>query len=184
MTDALGRPGEVLQLDGPALAAAGVLPAGLAPATAVVLRELAELAAAPWLAPQIGGSVLFDHLPGLRRPERLADPVCADLTVTLAAHADAVLWQGLDHAHLIIQVPGLMANPAPPRMEPGDIELAPRLSVRAPGGTAWRTLAVAGLSRHFWRGRPAPCRRAVNLLLSCGNRLVALPGDAELHLDN
>jgi len=127
----------------------------------------------------------------------VADPGCARFALTRAAETPASLWHALGQrrgaeaslaaATLLIEVPLLINDPPPPREEPTDRELTPRLTVTLPQRRCYEVqLAVGGLGRHFWRARSA--RRSageaggVDLLLVCGAQVAAIPYTAEVAL--
>ncbi|MEX8518646.1 MAG: phosphonate C-P lyase system protein PhnH [Leptothrix sp. (in: b-proteobacteria)] len=193
--DALIRPGSVQIL--PAAALAGPdRPVALAPATTAVLLTLLAESCMLWLVPRLMQPTLQDWLQRRTGAQLQSEPAQADCALALAAEAEPSLWHDLSDrsdraqslrrgATLIIEVPGLLADPAPPRLEPGDMDLAPHLSLRGPGIADVQHLSVAGLSRHFWRTRIA-CEtdrpRGVDLILCCGNRIVAIPHSVRVTL--
>ncbi|MES2889088.1 MAG: phosphonate C-P lyase system protein PhnH [Pseudomonadota bacterium] len=107
----------------------------------------------------------------------------ADFTAAQAGELSATVWDtlalGSDEvpqggATLVVQVPTLG--------EPG----ATRLVLRGPGIESTQRLGVSGLSPAFWqwrRGLQAALPRGVDLILTCGARLAALPRTTHIELE-
>lgn len=193
---------------GPDSAAALLLRTLLAdPATLWLGHHLAHRGAREWLA---------EHLPAAL-PRLQPDPARARLAWLSAADAAPALWRLGSRADagpsesgrredgrreddesrptdrgrtLLIEVPALLADPAAPRLEPGDAELTPRLRLHGPGGTPPVRLAVGGLGRHFWRARAefgrgeAATEAPAELILLCAGHLAAVPRAARVQLED
>jgi len=193
--EAMTHPGRIVRLPARPNGRAAPMPASAALALALALLEDDTPV---WLGPGIAAQAapLRHRVCGHRR---------ARFALVQAADAHPRLWHELgadgatgsapgstddqEGATLLIEVPGLLADPPPARCEPGDLELMPRLQISAPGLLRRQTrLAVDGLARHFWRermtheadGRPA----TVEVLLVCADRIAAIPRCARVQLDD
>ena len=180
-------PGRVETLPGTLLAEC---PAGLQPASAALLLNLLDAETSVALA--------LPRAEPLQRwlrfhcgvPARL--PAAADFTVADARAAAALLLDALplgsdelpqQGATLLIEVEGLEALPgdAAASLTEGQV-----LRLRGPGIAGQNRLAVAGLSPAFWRQRIAlqgAFPRGLELLLVCGEQLVALPRSTRIELE-
>jgi alpha-D-ribose 1-methylphosphonate 5-triphosphate synthase subunit PhnH len=190
--EAMTHPGRIVRL--PARLNGRAAPM---PASAALAQALLEDDSPVWLGPGIAAqAVLLRH--------RVCGHRLARFALVQAADAHPRLWHELgadsatgsapgsadaqEGATLLIEVPGLLADPPPPRCEPGDLELMPRLQISAPGLLRQTRLAIDGLARHFWRermnqqagGRPA----TVEVLLVCADRIAAIPRCARVQLDD
>jgi alpha-D-ribose 1-methylphosphonate 5-triphosphate synthase subunit PhnH len=208
LQDALHDPGRLLPL--PAGVLASLLPPGrLSPGAAALALSLLHAGQSFW----VGDAPMQRRLEGWlawhtgARPARqigqaqlllaracdaqadLFDPLCGQDLLPDALSADRPWcgdhpWGG-DRTTLVVDVPELRADPATPRREPGDAELTPRLRLQGIGPEPGRTLAVGGLSRHFWRvraQRQAQRLPGVDILLLRDQLLCALPADLPLSL--
>lgn len=182
--DAMSRPGSLHRLSSNLLEPLqpGALPRGLA---AVLLTLLdAETTLALHDAFGTSAPYLRFHTGARLRP---LDGE-AMFAVQPAPLADASLWQvlgdGTDEAPhlgatLVVEVPALQAvDPAPPNTT--------RVALRGPGIRDRRTLLVGGLHTDFWRARiarEADFPRGIDLLLTCGDTLAAIPRTTRLKIE-
>lgn len=88
---------------------------------------------------------------------------------------------------LLIEVPQLsLGRPRRQRQEPGDADLTGCLRLTSPDRSDAVELRVGGLSRHFWRMRQAWQSAAndasIELMLTCGPRLLVVPANASIEL--
>jgi len=102
----------------------------------------------------------------------------AAMTAALARDVDAALCDALDlgtddapqaGATLFVEVDALCDRP---------LAGALALKLRGPGIERWRDLAVRGLPAAFWQWRIAlqpELPRGIDIVLTCGDRLVAIP---------
>jgi alpha-D-ribose 1-methylphosphonate 5-triphosphate synthase subunit PhnH len=191
LEQALSRPGWVVVLKAAQGDTAAPLP--LQPATQALLEVLLEGAPRLWLSPALDGRTTRAWLALHGAAQLAVDRSAASLVLVRAADAQPELWHagaglGTGAATLLIEVPQLLADPPPPRQEPGDMDLTPRLRLRSGSSPQESRLAVGGLGRHFWRARArwqaehaAP---GADLLLICGQRVAAIPGSAQVWLDD
>lgn len=196
LLEALTHPGRVVELAGLETADDRPMPAAAALA---VLGQLRDRPEAVWLGPGQRRPPLQAWLSTHTAARCVATPDEAVIGWVPAAQADAALWQTLGRRQrphlrsqaatpltLLIEVPGLLVDPPPPKREPGDLELRPRLRIGQPGRCRETRMAVDGLSRHFWRMRERAAQEPVGprpvLLLLCDHRLAAIPAEAEVHM--
>ena len=183
-------PGQVRTVVAESAAAPAACPGA---ALAVALLALPE--ARPgglWLAPRVVVPVTLRRVleaAGWRiRTEPSPDGAAVGLTT--AADAQPELWRRLagpgQAGLLVLDVPRIDdISPARHKHPPVEgAELMPWLRVGQPGGDPRQacSLGVAGIARHFWRGRPAQPDCGVDLLLCSGPRLAAIPSSARVML--
>lgn len=171
LLEAMSRPGRVQAL--PAAALAGLEPPASGRGLAAVLLALLDGETSAWLDPAGAPSGLADYLrfhTGVRLPQ---EPAAAAFVVTRATPAAAAFWTTLadgsdeapqDGATLIVEVPSLDAGPA--------------LVLQGPGIETVQTLRAGGLDAAFWAARrtlEAGLPRGIDLILTCGECLAALP---------
>lgn len=177
--EAMSRPGRVQTL--PAAALQDLDTAGLGRGTTALLLSLLDAETTLWLEPSLRREGCVEHLrfhSGVRIVDGAAQ---AAFAVTDTAHAPASLWTTLaqgsdevpqDGATLIVEVDGFGSGAA--------------LELRGPGIQTTQALRVAGLDATFWRARiplePA-FPRGIDLIVCCGERLVALPRSTRLRLE-
>jgi alpha-D-ribose 1-methylphosphonate 5-triphosphate synthase subunit PhnH len=174
---AMARPGRVLPLAGPALAALEP-PPGLSPGLAALLLSLLDGETSLWLAPPLASDETLQYLRFHCGVRVAPTPATAAFVVARAAQAGPGLWSTLDlgtdeapqvGATLILDVRSLRA--ALPG-EPGALTLS------GPGIQSWHALAVPDLPAPFWHARAAleaDYPRGVDLILCSGERIAALP---------
>lgn len=177
--EAMSRPGRVQALDAASLA--GLADAGLGRARCALLLALLDAETSVWLHPalsQAGAQAQLLFHTGVRiaaAAERAA------FAVIDAAQADDSLWERLargsdsvpqDGATLIVEVPSLARGTM--------------LALRGPGVESVQRLQVGGLPASFWAARVALEREfplGIELILSCGDSLAALPRSTRVTLE-
>lgn len=177
--EAMSRPGRVQTL--PAQVLDGIDCAGLGRATTALLLALLDAETRLWIAPALQRGGLVEHL-RFHTGVRVVDaPAQAAFAVTAAAQASASLWTTLslgsdevpqDGATLVVEVDGFDTGPA--------------LELSGPGIETMQVVRVAGLDTTFWQARVAlepAFPRGIDLILCCGERLVALPRSTHLRLE-
>jgi alpha-D-ribose 1-methylphosphonate 5-triphosphate synthase subunit PhnH len=177
--EAMSRPGRVQTLEAASLA--GLSDAGLGRARCALLLALLDAETNVWLHPalsQAGAQAQLLFHTGVRMAPA---PEHAAFAVIDAAQADASLWERLAHgsdsvpqdgATLIVEVPSLERGTA--------------LALRGPGVESVQRLPVSGLPASFWAGRIAREREfplGVELILTCGDALAAVPRSTRLTLE-
>jgi alpha-D-ribose 1-methylphosphonate 5-triphosphate synthase subunit PhnH len=187
LLDAMSRPGRVVSL--PAAATEGIVPPGDAiglGATALLLTLLdadTTLQLAGGLAGDAAAAYLRFHT-GVR----LTAEGGADFTLARAADVDERLCSGLAlgsdeapqrGATLIVEVDALADAPH-------DGAEGVRLCLRGPGIESLQRCGVSGLGRPFWEwrlGLQSLMPRGIDLVMTCGTRLAALPRSTRITLD-
>lgn len=179
LLEAMSRPGRVQTL--PAGSLEGLHDAGLGRARCAALLALLDGEASVWLHAALRGTGAPAHLQ-FHTGVRLAAAAEEGAFVVLdAAHAEAALWQALpcgsdtapqEGATLVIEVPSLENGLA--------------LALRGPGVRSVQRLRVGGLHAGFWQARAAlecafPC--GIDLILTCGERVAALPRSTRVALE-
>lgn len=121
---------------------------------------------------------------GFHTGVRWADAADADFVACVAADAAPGLWQclrdGSDEmpqagATLVVEVPSLAVD-----------GIGQALTLSGPGIEHTQHLMVAGLPRAFWQARverEADFPRGIDLLLTCGHTLAALPRSTHITLE-
>lgn len=174
LLEAMSRPGQVQAL--PAAALAGMQSPGLDVAQTAVLLTLLDAETTLWLDPDAAprtdpaaAAYLRFHT-GVRL---LGDASSAGFAATHAAAADAALWSTLPHgtdespqagATLIVAVASLAHGHG--------------IALEGPGIEHRQALQVEGIDPAFWRARRAMesvFPRGIDLILTCGDRIAALP---------
>lgn len=188
--DALSRPGTLQRLPSDALA--GVQPPGIGMAQYAVLLTLLDAETRLFLTPDPARDAVAAHLRFHTGVRLLTDAADADFVATRAAQADttllAALYCGSDEAPqtgatLIIEVPLLDHDLDNDGMVADVIEL----SLCGPGIRDVQALRVGGLTRAFWRASiagEARFPRGVDLILTCGDVIAALPRTTHVQLDS
>jgi alpha-D-ribose 1-methylphosphonate 5-triphosphate synthase subunit PhnH len=171
---ALSYPGRLQTLPGVALA--GLEPPGLQSALCATLLTLLDAETNVWLDPALAGPIAADDLRCHCGVRVVSTPAGAAFAVAPAGPAAAALWDSLPigsdeapqaGATLIVEVTSLSNGPQ-----------AGALRLSGPGVPTVQSLAVGGLDAGFWQARAAlapayPC--GIDLILCCGDTLVALP---------
>ncbi len=167
-------------------------PAPLGPAAAALLRRCrGPVSLCPGLVE--AKSPLWDWLgsrPGLAVVD---DWRRAQVVWARSAHASGQYWSAPQAPlpstarTLLIEVPQLsLGRPRRQRQEPGDADLTGCLRLTSPDRSDAVELRVAGLSRHFWRIRQAwqsaASEASIELMLTCGPRLLVVPANASIEL--
>jgi alpha-D-ribose 1-methylphosphonate 5-triphosphate synthase subunit PhnH len=177
--EAMSRPGRVQTLA--AGSPEGLDDAGLGRARAAVLLALLDAETSVWLHPALRREAALAQLRFHTGVRVAADASRAAFAVIDAAQADASLWDALEHgsdtvpqdgATLIVEVPSLQRGLA--------------LALRGPGVQTVQPLHVDGLDAAFWHARARLERefpRGVDLVLTCGDRLAALPRSTRAALE-
>lgn len=177
--EAMARPGRVQTLAASALA--GLDDAGLGRARCAVLLALLDAETAVWLHPGLPQARARAQLQFHSGVRIVPDAARAAFAVVDAAQAGAALWQALprgsdavpqDGATLVVEVPSLTRGQ--------------RLSLRGPGIESRQELQVEGLDAAFWHERIALERDAplgIELILTCGDALAALPRSTRVSLE-
>lgn len=179
LLEAMARPGRVQVLPPDALD--GIDGAGLGRATTALLLSLLDAETSVWMHPALCDAATLEHVRFHTGVRIAGGPARAAFAVTDAAHAEAALWSALsrgsdevpqDGATLIVDVPSLDAGLP--------------LLLRGPGIASTQTLHVGGLDPVFWQARAeleAAFPRGIDLILSCGDRIAALPRSTHLLLE-
>lgn len=177
--EAMARPGRVQALDATALA--GMDDAGLGRARCAVLLALLDAETRVWLHPGLAQAGARAHLQFHTGVRIAPDAEGAAFVVADAGAVDAAWWERLprgsdaapqDGATLVVEVPALERGPA--------------LALRGPGIERVQRLQVDGLRAGFWQARVALEREfplGVELILTCGDRLAALPRSTRVTLE-
>ncbi|MDP1902465.1 MAG: phosphonate C-P lyase system protein PhnH [Rubrivivax sp.] len=186
--EALSRPGRTQSLALPQLAAFAP-PPPLSTAMAALLLTLLDGETSLWLSPAFDTQMLRAWLPfhtGVNFTQRIAQ---ADFVAARADELDPELWSALgrgsdeqpqDGATLLLEVRGLGHGLGHRRIDGLALTLA------GPGIETRQRLAVAGVNAEVWQLRrddEALFPRGVDLLLCCGDALVALPRSTNLTLE-
>ncbi|MEO8804562.1 MAG: phosphonate C-P lyase system protein PhnH [Burkholderiaceae bacterium] len=169
--EAMSRPGRVQALPPAVLAA--LEPPTAERGLAAVLLSLLDAETSAWLDPVCSAPGSADYLRFHTGVHVRADAGSAAFAVTRATCAAAALWHTLEDgsdelpqagATLLVEVPSLDAGPA--------------LALRGPGIETVQTLRAAGLDDAFWAARRSlepHLPRGIDLILTCGDRIAALP---------
>lgn len=177
--EAMSRPGRVQTL--PALALQSLEPPGLGQATTAVLMTLLDAETRVWLHPSLRSEAARSYLQFHTGVQHVDDAQRATFAVIEADHATPALWHELecgsdavpqDGATLIVEVPSL------------DQGLA--LALRGPGVETVQALRVDGLHAGFWQARhalEADFPLGIELILTCGDRLAAVPRSTRVSLE-
>jgi len=173
---AMSRPGRVLQLPPPLLAA--LQAPGLSPGLTALLLSLLDAETSLWLAPDLATDEAQQYLRFHTGVRWAASPAEAAFVVVGAAQARPGLLSLLDRgsdeapqagATLIVDLTSL--RPALPG-QPGV------LTLRGPGIQSQHLLAAVDVPAPFWRARvelEADYPRGIDLILCSGDRLAAVP---------
>lgn len=179
LLEAMSRPGRVQRL--PAAALTGLNDAALGPARCALLLALLDADTRAWLDPTRGDEATAAHLQFHTGTRFARDAAQADFAVIDATPAAGELWsqlpQGSDAAPqlgatLLVEVPSLERGLA--------------LALRGPGIESVQALRVDGLAPSFWTARIAMERDfplGIDLVLTCGDRLAALPRSTRVTLE-
>lgn len=177
--EAMSRPGRIQRLP------AGLLdpletPA-LGRATTAVLLTLLDAETRLWLHPSLRSDAARAYLQFHTGVQMVDQAMQSAFAVIEADHATPALWRSLpsgsdtvpqDGATLIVEVPSL------------DEGLA--LTLRGPGVETVQTLRIGGLHAGFWQARrelEAAFPLGIELILTCGDRLAALPRSTRVSLE-
>lgn len=173
--DAMAQPGTIGILPEPAHS----VPTPLAAATAAIVTCLFDHDTHIWLGDGIACIDVYDYLKLHCSCPLIKSGLTADFAVLNAADGVPGLAQfnpGTDaypdrSTTLIIQVP--------------DIDTGATISLTGPGIETEASLKVAGMPDYFWQERRDqqeifPC--GVDLIFTCGDRLVALPRSTEIEV--
>lgn len=177
--EAMSRPGRIQPLPG-ALLDPLETPA-LGRATTAVLLTLLDAETSVWLHPSLRSDAATAYLQFHTGVQSVGEAARAGFAVTEAEGATPALWRELscgsdavpqDGATLIVEVPSL------------DDGLA--LNLRGPGVETVQVLRVGGLHAGFWQARrelEAAFPLGIELILTCGDRLAALPRSTRVSLE-
>ncbi len=177
--EAMSRPGRVQTL--PAALLQPLEPPGLGRATTAVLLTLLDAETRAWLDAPLRSEAASAYLQFHTGVVHVAEAPRAHFAVIGAGRATPALWRELacgtdavpqDGATLIVEVPSL------------DQGLA--VALRGPGVEAVQTLHVGGLNAAFWQARrelEAAFPLGIELILTCGDRLAALPRSTRVSLE-
>jgi len=177
--EGMSRPGRVQAL--PAAALQALEPPGLGRATTAVLLALLDAETRVWLHPSVRSEAARAYLSFHTGVQLVDDEHGAGFAVIEADHATPALWRELacgsdavpqDGATLIVEVPSL------------DQGLA--LALRGPGVETVQALRIGGLHAGFWQARrdmEADYPLGIELILTCGDRLAALPRSTRVSLE-
>ena len=164
-------------------------PRELAPAAAALLTALPDAQTRLWLSASLARQrLLLDYIRfhtgcetiDNERAERaeLAWVGAADATdLVLSGFATGTDLQPHDGASLFIEVTQLAAHAVP--------DATVSMTLTGPGLPAPAALSVSGLPREFWQTRQAAraaLPRGGDLVLTCGEQIVALPRTTELEV--
>ena len=177
--EAMSRPGRVQTL--PAALLQALEPPGLGRAATAVLLTLLDAEASVWLHPSLCSAPACSYLQFHTGVVCVEEAPRAHFAVIEAEHATPALWRDLaygsdatpqDGATLVVEVPSLDRG----RM----------LALRGPGVETVQTLCVGGLHAGFWQARrtlEAAFPLGIELILTCGDRLAALPRSTRVSLE-
>lgn len=177
--EAMSRPGRVQTL--PAAALQPLEPPGLGQATTAVLLTLLDAETRAWLHPSLRSEAARAYLQFHTGVMHVDAAPLAHFAVIEADHATPALWRELacgsdavpqEGATLVVEVPSL------------DEGLA--LALRGPGVETVQSLRVGGLHTGFWQARrelEAAFPLGIELILTCGDRLAALPRSTRVSLE-
>jgi alpha-D-ribose 1-methylphosphonate 5-triphosphate synthase subunit PhnH len=175
LLDALAQPGKIGRIPEPP---AGI-PVPLDPATATVALCLFDHDTQIWLGDGIGCMDVYDYLKLHCSCPLIKSSSSADFAILSATDGVLGLGQfdpGTDaypdrSTTLIVQVP--------------DIDTGASIRLTGPGIETEASLHVTGMSNYFWQERRDqqsvfPC--GIDLIFTCGDRLVALPRSTEIEV--
>ncbi len=177
--EAMSRPGRIQAL--PAAVLDPLETPALGRATTAVLLTLLDAETRLWLHPSLRSEAARAYLQFHTGVMQADDAARAGFAIIEADHATPALWQALpsgsdavpqDGATLIVEVPSL------------DEGLT--LSLSGPGVETVQPLRVAGLHAGFWQARrqmEASFPLGIELILTCGDRLAALPRSTRVSLE-
>jgi alpha-D-ribose 1-methylphosphonate 5-triphosphate synthase subunit PhnH len=177
--EAMSRPGRVQTL--PAEVQQGLEPPGLGRATTAVLLTLLDAETRAWLHPSLRSDAASAYLQFHTGVMHVDEAPRAHFAVVEADHATPALWRELacgsdavpqDGATLVVEVPSFDQGPA--------------LALRGPGVETVQMLRVGGLHAGFWQARAdleAAFPLGIELILTCGDRLAALPRSTRVSLE-
>jgi alpha-D-ribose 1-methylphosphonate 5-triphosphate synthase subunit PhnH len=177
--EAMSRPGRVQTL--PAKVQQGLEPPGLGRVTTAVLLTLLDAETRAWLHPSLRSDAASAYLQFHTGVMHVDEAPRAHFAVVEADHATPALWRELacgsdavpqEGATLIVEVPSLEQGPA--------------LALRGPGVETVQTLRVGGLHAGFWQARAhleAAFPLGIELILTCGDRLAALPRSTRVSME-
>ncbi len=178
--DAVARPGRLRALSSDTLA--GLDDAALGPARAAVLLALLDAETTLWLDRPLHEAGAPAHLRFHTGVRIVPTPEQAAFAVIDADRTPAGLWRSLqagsdmapqDGATLIVEVPSFARGRT--------------LSLRGPGIESAQRLRVEGLEPAFWDARAElehEFPRGVELILTCGERLAAVPRSSRIILED
>lgn len=177
--EAMSRPGRVQTL--PTATLKALEPPGLGRATTAVLLTLLDAETRVWLHSALRSEAARAYLQFHTGAVQVDEAARAGFAAITADEATPALWQALergsdavpqDGATLIVEVPSLDQGVA--------------LALRGPGVQTVQTLQVAGLPADFWHARrelEAAFPLGIELILTCGDRLAALPRSTRVSLE-
>lgn len=201
LLDAMARPGRILALDSPTLAALQH-PACVSPALAAVLLTLTDADTRVWLCESLAAPPELARLGAFGRFHTgmvWADqPEGCEFAFTRASGAPERLLSVLpagsddcpqDGATIVIDAPTLRSahedphgrlhlHDTPDGSRHDEADPTPWVRLSGPGIEHAHALAVGGLSLAFWRARQAlqdRFPRGVDVIVCCGDRLAAVP---------
>jgi alpha-D-ribose 1-methylphosphonate 5-triphosphate synthase subunit PhnH len=169
--EAMSRPGRVQRLPGSALA--GLDDAGLGTGRCAVLLSLLDAETSVWLHPALQRGAALAHLQFHTGVRSTPQAQRAAFAVVDAARASADLWQTLERGCDAVPQHGATLVVEVPSLERGLV-----LDLRGPGVASVQRLQVDGLEAGFWHARAELERElplGIELILTCGDRLAALP---------
>lgn len=177
--EAMSRPGRVQEL--PATLLQPLEPPGLGRAATSALLTLLDAETRVWLHPSLRSEAALAYLQFHTGVQHVDDAQRATFAVIEADHATPTLWHELergsdavpqDGATLIVEVPSL--------------DQGLPLALRGPGVETVQALRVGGLHAGFWQARrdlEADFPLGIELILTCGDRLAALPRSTRVTLE-
>jgi alpha-D-ribose 1-methylphosphonate 5-triphosphate synthase subunit PhnH len=177
--EAMSRPGRIHNL--PAAVLDPLETPSLGRATTAVLLTLLDAETRVWLHPSLRSDAARAYLQFHTGVQSMDEAAHAGFAVIEADHATPSLWRALpcgsdavpqDGATLIVEVPSLGQG----------LEL----SLGGPGVASVQTLRVGGLHAGFWQARrelESAFPLGIELILTCGDRIVALPRSTRVSLE-
>jgi alpha-D-ribose 1-methylphosphonate 5-triphosphate synthase subunit PhnH len=180
LLDATARPGRIFEL--PPMATGGIEPPqGMSVGMAALLLALLDAETTLRLGGALAGDAPLTYLrfhTGVR--EALPGEPAA-FHVLGAADAPASVWATLEAGSDEVPQRGATLIVEAPALHEGN-----GLQLRGPGIESMHRLAVAGLTRDFWRERIAMqplFPRGVDLVLVCGTQLAVVPRSTHLRFE-
>lgn len=177
--EAMSRPGRIQSL--PAAVLDSLETPGLGRANTAVLLTLLDAETSVWLHPSLRSAAACAYLQFHTGVQQVDEAQRAGFALIEADHDAPALWRELargsdavpqDGATLVVEVPSL--------------EKGIELSLRGPGVETVQALRVGGLHAGFWQARrelEAHFPLGIELILTCGDQLAALPRSTRVSLE-